>query len=501
MTLVGLAVLLVEAGAANREAGRRGELPWARWMRRVSLPGAFLLGLSTFQAEFDFGVPQFRMIFQPMLIMLAAGVALVAARIWLGRGAALGAALFFLAMRGLMALLVGPVLGEPLPHFPLFLVEAVLVELIALRVRRAAAARRWPRAPRSAPSGSPPSGAGRTSSCRCRGRPRWCPRACCSGSRWRSRARCVGALDRRAAGATTGRRRCAPRPCSAAVVDLRADRLRAAAPAGDRACAGRLRSRRRRRHGNAEVRVDPRDGADDADWLTATSWQGGGLVVDRLRAVGARRLPHDRAAAARRRVEDDDPPAHGRRADRAAGLPARRPGDPGRGRSRRAAARARVRRRARSCSSASARRAAGWLWATAYGAVLALALGFLALLAWGVHRVSRRPGRRRGASLGSANVSQHFVPHDLRALGVSRVEPLAGLAERLVVVPRGQSSRESHVRRSPARSALLGLEQLAAEPAAAVARRAEALAHRVVHSLASPSRRTTRVITVTMGTR
>ena len=31
MTLVGLAVLLVEAGAANREAGRRGELPWARF--------------------------------------------------------------------------------------------------------------------------------------------------------------------------------------------------------------------------------------------------------------------------------------------------------------------------------------------------------------------------------------------------------------------------------------------------------------------------------------
>ena len=121
MTLVGLAVLLVEAGAANRDAGR-GELPWARFMRRISLPGAFLLGLSTFQAEFDFGVPQFRMVFQPMLVMLAAGVALVAARIWLGRGAALGAALFFLAMRGLMALLVGPVLGEPTPHFPLFLV-------------------------------------------------------------------------------------------------------------------------------------------------------------------------------------------------------------------------------------------------------------------------------------------------------------------------------------------------------------------------------------------
>src|SRR3954471_11555351 len=130
MTLVGLAVLMVEAGAANRE------LAWAGWMRRVSLPGALLLGLSTVQAEFDFGVPQFRMVFHPMLIMLAAGIALVAARVWLGRGSALGAALFFLALRALMAVAVGPVLGEPTPHFPLYLVEALLVELIALRVTR-----------------------------------------------------------------------------------------------------------------------------------------------------------------------------------------------------------------------------------------------------------------------------------------------------------------------------------------------------------------------------
>ena len=33
--------------------------------------------------------------------------------------------------------------------------------------------------------------------------------------------------------------------------------------------------------GNAEVRVAARD----VNWLTATSWQGGGLVVDRLREV------------------------------------------------------------------------------------------------------------------------------------------------------------------------------------------------------------------------
>src|SRR3954471_14407498 len=45
MTLIGLAVLLVEAGDASREGGHRGEVAWVTWMRRVSLPGAFLLGL------------------------------------------------------------------------------------------------------------------------------------------------------------------------------------------------------------------------------------------------------------------------------------------------------------------------------------------------------------------------------------------------------------------------------------------------------------------------
>ena len=88
-----------------------------------------------------------------MLMMLAAGVALVAARVWLGRGAALGAALFFLAMRGLMALLVGPVLGEPTPHFPLYLVSALVVEVVALRVRRPLPLALRGRARRSGPSG------------------------------------------------------------------------------------------------------------------------------------------------------------------------------------------------------------------------------------------------------------------------------------------------------------------------------------------------------------
>ncbi|MGH2919019.1 MAG: hypothetical protein ACRDLS_10550, partial [Solirubrobacteraceae bacterium] len=36
----------------------------------------------------------------------------------------------------------------------------------------------------------------------------------------------------------------------------------------------------------ATVTLRPSDAAKDAKWLTATAWQGGGLVVDRLREVG-----------------------------------------------------------------------------------------------------------------------------------------------------------------------------------------------------------------------
>jgi len=43
--------------------------------------GGILIGLSVFQIEFDFGVPQFRQVFQPMLIAAAAAFGLVAARI------------------------------------------------------------------------------------------------------------------------------------------------------------------------------------------------------------------------------------------------------------------------------------------------------------------------------------------------------------------------------------------------------------------------------------
>jgi hypothetical protein len=136
MTLIGIAILMVEAGRAQTERGKR-EYSWILWLRRVALSGGLLIGLMVFPVEFDFGVPQFRMIFGPMLIMLSAGVALTATRMWLGRGAAIGAVGFFLLVRGIVAVIVGPILGETTPHFALFVVEGLVVEAVFLALPRA----------------------------------------------------------------------------------------------------------------------------------------------------------------------------------------------------------------------------------------------------------------------------------------------------------------------------------------------------------------------------
>jgi hypothetical protein len=135
MTLVGIAVLSVEGLRANADSETPvEELLHTKMARAIALTGGLMLGLSTFQAEFDFGVPQFQLIFQPLLLMLAAGVGLTLARVYAGPGAALGAAGFFILLRGGLALLVGPVLGQTTPHFPLYVAEAVVVEAVALMV-------------------------------------------------------------------------------------------------------------------------------------------------------------------------------------------------------------------------------------------------------------------------------------------------------------------------------------------------------------------------------
>ena len=388
MTLVGLAVLMVEAGEANREAGFH-EVRWAGWMRRISLPGAMLLGLSTVQAEFDFGVPQFRMVFHPMLIMLAAGVSLVAARVWLGRGSALGAALFFLAMRGLMALLVGPILGEPTPHFPLYLVEALLVELIALRVKDTlrlsllagvalgtvglAAEWGWTHVWMVLPWPSA-----------------LFPEGAVLGLATAIAAACVGGwLGARLRGDRLPSLRPAAVVAAAAIFAMVGFSLLVSGNQGVRgdvvlAPAGPGQA-------NVTVMLTPRDGATDSEWLTATAWQGGGLVVNRLQRV--------RAGVYR---STQPLPIHGdwktmlrlHRGNALTALPIYLPEDaaipvkgiPARPSLHRAFGPEKVLLQRERRTDVP-----GWTWGAAYLVVLLIALGFLAALAWGVHRVSVDP--------------------------------------------------------------------------------------------------------------
>lgn len=100
----------------------------------VLTAGTVLVGMSTFQGEFDFGVPQFQVLYQPLLVMAAAGFSLVLARVALGPWGALKVALVALALRGLLALTVGGALGHTVPRFPLYVGSALLVEAVAWRV-------------------------------------------------------------------------------------------------------------------------------------------------------------------------------------------------------------------------------------------------------------------------------------------------------------------------------------------------------------------------------
>lgn len=137
-SLVTLAMwLLVEEGQRRGTGGEPGVELSLRSVRGflfrpdVRIAGAVLIGLSTLQGEYDLGVPQFPPLAHPVLVVLAASIALVAARIRIGPGGALAAAVSFLLVRGVIAVLVGPVLGRSFLHMPLYLGEALCVEMLA----------------------------------------------------------------------------------------------------------------------------------------------------------------------------------------------------------------------------------------------------------------------------------------------------------------------------------------------------------------------------------
>ena len=291
LSLVGMLVLEQEGRRHSGTAPQPAARPVLKWLRHMFALGGLLIGLSVFQAEFDFGVPQFRLVLQPMMIAGAAGIALVAARLWMGRGAALGCVAFFLLIRGVMAVLVGPVLGEPTPSFPLYLGSAVLVELLALTplLRRPLAY--------GAVAGLLVGTAGTLTEAL------WSRLV--SPLPWGSDVLAEGLLMSAAAGIAAGA--CGallalglqgrlPRPAVARSVlvasvlvlaAVAANGLLAPVPSGVRALVELQDAPGTGpRQVTATVRIEPPTAVDDPSWVTLTAWQGGGLVVDRLEQTG-----------------------------------------------------------------------------------------------------------------------------------------------------------------------------------------------------------------------
>ncbi len=298
MTLIGIAVLVAEGMRANEvDPGGRVTASWVPWARRVALSGGLLLGLSTFQAEFDFGIPQFRFVLQPVMLMAAMGVGLVSVRVWGGKGSALGAVAFFLVVRAILTVLVGPVLGEVTPMFPLYLVGAILVELVALKVSTTrplafglacgvalgtvGLASEWgwsqlvmslPMPASLLPLGVPFGVAGAIGASVVGA---WIGTRLLVTPTPSTRGLRIGAV----AGALTITALIGlglPKPviegqsATVALTDVPAT--------GDVGRGGR--------NVKAIVTLDPPSAAKDAQWLTITAWQGDGVVVDRLRKIG-----------------------------------------------------------------------------------------------------------------------------------------------------------------------------------------------------------------------
>jgi hypothetical protein len=284
-------VLLVEGQRARHlvKAGPRARESLLLRLRGVAMAGAFLLGLSTLQGEFDYGVPQFQLLYHPILLMIAAGVGLVAARVKLGPFGALGAVAFFLLVRGLLTLVIGPVFGMSTLHFPTYVVEALLVELVGWRV-----------------SSKRPLTLGIVSglligtiglAAEWGWSHLWMPLpwttsmllpAAILGALAAVSAGALGGYVGRALTTTPGRER-QPGPrwllpaaaialvaCIAFPLPMNSGRPTTASFALTPLSGGAKRTV------SARVALQPANAANHAQWLTITAWQGGGLVVDRL---------------------------------------------------------------------------------------------------------------------------------------------------------------------------------------------------------------------------
>src|SRR5688572_22395954 len=292
LSIVGLLVLEQEGhGGLSTDDGDRKVGSIARFVRQASAMGGLLLGMSVFQGEYDFDVPQFRLVLEPLMIAGAAGIALVAARLFMGRGGALAATAFFLVIRGGIALIVGPGFGEVLPTFPLYLGSAIVVELLALSV---------PLVRRPLVFGAVTGVAiGTIGHLTEYG---WTQFA--QTLSWGTDILVEGTLMAIAGGVAggllgallaVGLRRRLPRPAVARTVLVGSllliaagvtNGLLASVPEGVEATFGIEEVQSDPRTANITVELDPADFLDDPSWVQITAWQGDGLVVNALERTG-----------------------------------------------------------------------------------------------------------------------------------------------------------------------------------------------------------------------
>jgi hypothetical protein len=291
LSIIGLLILEQEGhGGLSTDDGDRKVGRLTRFVRQASAMGGLLLGLSVFQGEYDFDVEQFRLVLAPLMIAGAAGLALVAARMFIGRGGALAAVAFFLVIRGVIALVVGPLLGEATPMFPLYLGSAIVVELLAL-------SRPLLRRPLvfGAVAGVLIGTVGFATELgwsHLRSTLSWGTDILVEGTLMAIAGGVAGGLLGALLG--SGLRRQLPRPAvargvlvgSLVVLALCVTNGLIATVPTIQATFGVQDVTDSPRTANITVKLDPADALDDPSWVQITSWQGQGLVVDALKRTG-----------------------------------------------------------------------------------------------------------------------------------------------------------------------------------------------------------------------
>jgi hypothetical protein len=395
LSLVALMILEREGRASREDVPVSTVRSWIRDARRASITGGLLIGLSVFQAEYDFGVPQFRLVHQPFMIALAAGCALVAARLWIGRGGALLSVVFYMLVRGGVSLVVAGVIGQLWAAVPLYFGEALCVELAAPALARRplpfgavsgvligtagfAAEYGWSHAVMRLPWTSDilPEGVimavaggvagGLLGALLYLGLQGRLPRPAVA------RPVFAASLAVIAAAVTNGLLITVPRDVrvSVALTDVRGD-------------AGHLTA-------GAHVTVSPADAVKTPSWVMITAWQGDGLYVDRLVALGGGayrtrgRMPLSGQWKTLVRLHDG----------RSIGaVPIYLPDDPAIGAKRLPAPQRftrPVQDERRVLQRELKQDVRGWLWTAASAVVLCCTLALVLALGWGVARVSRR---------------------------------------------------------------------------------------------------------------